>query len=99
LISLTELSAIIWLEKSGVCATEYIWLGHLHLNEPTFEHWTSAGLYHEVAIKYDKGESLYPLYYFKSTTSATVESGVVTHSCGTSTSPRGCSASSVTNLM
>ena len=50
-----------------------------------------------VQIEYDRQEGL--SYYFKSSVSATVGSGVVTASCGTGTVPGSCTSSSVTTLV
>ncbi|MBE6149848.1 MAG: prepilin-type N-terminal cleavage/methylation domain-containing protein [Firmicutes bacterium] len=53
----------------------------------------------KIKITYSGTNVKNPEYYFKSTIDATVASGVVTSSCGTSTNPSNCSASAVTTLV
>jgi prepilin-type N-terminal cleavage/methylation domain-containing protein len=60
---------------------------------------TPSGTYAQkrvIRITYPTGDGVYN--YFKSTVSASVGSGVVVQSCGTSTNPGSCSTSSVTTL-
>ncbi|MFV0250316.1 MAG: prepilin-type N-terminal cleavage/methylation domain-containing protein [Bacilli bacterium] len=52
-----------------------------------------------IGITYKSTNIASPAYYFKSSVAATVSSGVVTASCGTSTNPGTCTASSVTTLL
>ncbi|MFV0250233.1 MAG: glycine-rich protein [Bacilli bacterium] len=52
-----------------------------------------------IGITYSNTNIASPIYYFKSSVTATVTSGVVTASCGTSTNPGTCTPSSVTTLV
>ena len=51
-----------------------------------------------IKITYSSTNIENPKYYFKSSVSATVASGVVTATCGTDTEPKNCTSSSVTTL-
>ncbi|MFV0249790.1 MAG: glycine-rich protein [Bacilli bacterium] len=52
-----------------------------------------------IGITYTSTNIASPVYYFKSSVTATVTSGVVTASCGPSTNPGTCTTSSVTTLV
>ncbi len=51
-----------------------------------------------IQITYDNTNIQSPVYYFKSSVEATVESGVILGICGTGTNPGTCTSSSVTTL-